>query len=96
MAKKTIINKIESSKLDLIDNPEEKLLNKVETAITNTLPSEELETVSAVEDKEPIIDTEKELMNAWNLTAKTMMHVEEWKDFFLEVGYTGDYSWFIP
>jgi len=54
MAKKTIINKIESSKLDLIDNPEEKLLNKVETAITNTLPSEELETVSAVEDKEPI------------------------------------------
>lgn len=41
-------------------------------------------------------DEEKELMEAWNLTAKTMMHVEEWKEFFAEVGYTGDYFWFIP
>ena len=39
---------------------------------------------------------EKLLMEAWNLTAKTMMHVEEWKKFFDEVGYTGDYYWFIP
>lgn len=39
---------------------------------------------------------EKELMNAWNLTAKTFMHVDEWKEFFDEVGYTGDYYWFIP
>lgn len=41
-------------------------------------------------------DEEKELMHAWNLTAKTMMHVDEWKVFFKEVGYTGDYYWFIP
>ncbi len=41
-------------------------------------------------------DAEKERMEAWNLTAKTMMHVDEWKDFFKEVGYTGDYYWFIP
>lgn len=41
-------------------------------------------------------DEEKELMEAWNLTAKTMMHVDEWKKFFKEVGYTGDYYWFIP
>ena len=41
-------------------------------------------------------DREKELMYAWNLTAKTMMHVDEWKSFFKEVGYTGDYYWFIP
>lgn len=41
-------------------------------------------------------DEEKELMYAWNLTAKTIMSVEEWKAFFEEVGYTGDYYWFIP
>lgn len=41
-------------------------------------------------------DQEKERMEAWNLTAKTMMHVDEWKQFFQEVGYTGDYYWFIP
>lgn len=41
-------------------------------------------------------DEEKAAMEAWNLTAKTMMHVDEWKKFFAEVGYTGDYFWFIP
>lgn len=41
-------------------------------------------------------DEEKEMMFAWNLTAKTIMHVDEWKAFFKEVGYTGDYFWFVP
>jgi SAM-dependent methyltransferase len=41
-------------------------------------------------------DEEKELMYAWNLTAKTVLHVDEWKKMFKEVGYTGDYYWFIP
>jgi len=41
-------------------------------------------------------DEEQELMEAWNLTAKTFMHVDEWVKFFAEVGYTGDYYWFIP
>jgi SAM-dependent methyltransferase len=41
-------------------------------------------------------DEEKARMQAWNLTALTMMAVDEWKQFFLEVGYTGDYYWFIP
>lgn len=41
-------------------------------------------------------DKEKERMFAWNLTAKTIMHVDEWKVIFAEVGYTGDYFWFIP
>ncbi len=35
-------------------------------------------------------------MLAWNLTAQTIMHVDEWKDFFAEHGYSGDYYWFIP
>jgi len=41
-------------------------------------------------------DEEKMRMAAWNLTAKTFMHVDEWKAFFDEIGYTGDYYWFIP
>ena len=41
-------------------------------------------------------DEEKARMEAWNLTALTMMSVDDWKQFFLEVGYTGDYYWFIP
>ncbi len=41
-------------------------------------------------------DEEKDLMFAWNLTGRTIMHVNEWKTFFKEVGYTGDYYWFIP
>ncbi len=39
---------------------------------------------------------EKERMMAWNLTAKTIMHVDEWQKFFKEIGYTGDFYWFIP
>jgi SAM-dependent methyltransferase len=39
---------------------------------------------------------EKKQMFAWNLTAKTVMHVDEWKAFFAKVGYTGDYYWFVP
>lgn len=41
-------------------------------------------------------DDEKKLMYAWNLTAKTIMHVDEWTAFFADVGYTGDYFWFVP
>jgi SAM-dependent methyltransferase len=39
---------------------------------------------------------EKDRMYAWNLTAKTIMSVPDWVKFFDEVGYTGDYFWFIP
>lgn len=41
-------------------------------------------------------EEERVRMFAWNLTAKTIMHVDEWKAFFDEVGYTGDYFWFVP
>jgi SAM-dependent methyltransferase len=41
-------------------------------------------------------ELERERMEAWNLTALTMMSVSEWKEFFNEVGYDGDYYWFIP
>lgn len=39
---------------------------------------------------------EKERMDAWNLTAQTIMSVDEWVVFFADAGYTGDYYWFIP
>lgn len=48
-------------------------------------------TVDAYRDAE-----EQKRMMAWNLTAKTIMHVDEWKKFFADIGYTGDYYWFIP
>ncbi len=41
-------------------------------------------------------EEEKKLMHAWNLTAKTIMSVEEWKKFFKKNNYYGDYFWFTP
>ena len=40
-------------------------------------------------------DLEKENLFKWVLTAETMMHVDDWHKLFTEVGYTGDYWWFI-
>lgn len=41
-------------------------------------------------------EEEKERMYNWNLTAKTIMSVDEWQVFFKEIGYNGDFYWFIP
>lgn len=40
-------------------------------------------------------DQEKENLFKWVLTAESMMQVDDWKKLFDEVGYTGDYWWFI-
>jgi SAM-dependent methyltransferase len=48
-------------------------------------------TVDAYRDEQ-----EKARMNAWNLTAKTILHVDEWVALFERAGYTGDYYWFMP
>ena len=32
----------------------------------------------------------------WILTAETYMHCDDWVKLFAEVGYSGDYWWFIP
>jgi len=39
---------------------------------------------------------EEQKMRDWNLTAQTMMSVKDWESVFKEVGYSGDYYWFIP
>lgn len=39
---------------------------------------------------------EKEMMLAWNLTAKTILSCEDWIALFNRTGYVGDYYWFMP
>jgi ubiquinone/menaquinone biosynthesis C-methylase UbiE len=41
-------------------------------------------------------DEEKKRMFDWNLTAKTILSVDEWKNLFKEIGYEGDFFWFTP
>ena len=41
-------------------------------------------------------DEEKKRMYEWNLTARTILHVDEWKELFDKAEYKGDYYWFIP
>jgi len=41
-------------------------------------------------------EDEKKRMFQWNLTGLTIMSVSDWEVFFDEIGYTGDYFWFIP
>lgn len=38
---------------------------------------------------------EKMRLEKWVLTCQTAMHVQDWKRLFEEVGYRGDYYWFI-
>ena len=40
-------------------------------------------------------ELQKENILSWNLVSKTIMGVEEWKIFFENCNYTGDYYWFI-
>lgn len=41
-------------------------------------------------------DEEKKRMFDWNLTAKTILSVDEWKNLFKDIGYEGDFFWFTP
>jgi SAM-dependent methyltransferase len=40
-------------------------------------------------------EIEKVNLLKWNITALTYMHVDDWKKLFKEIGYQGDYYWFI-
>lgn len=77
--------------INTIHNLEIEELKKALAEIQRVSKGRSYITVDAYRNEE-----EKELMNAWNLTAKTVLHVDEWKKLFDEVGYTGDYYWFIP
>jgi SAM-dependent methyltransferase len=39
---------------------------------------------------------ERDLLFDWNLVAETILHVDEWTQLFEELGYIGDYSFFVP
>ncbi len=39
---------------------------------------------------------QKKRMYEWNLTAKTIMSRKQWKTFFKQNKYKGDYFWFTP
>jgi ubiquinone/menaquinone biosynthesis C-methylase UbiE len=71
-------------------------LDKVECAIA-------LQEISRVSKKNAFLtvdayrnNEEKQRMDAWNLTAKTIMSVDDWIKFFEKNQYKGDYFWFIP
>ena len=71
-------------------------LNKIECATA-------LREISRVSKKNAFLtvdafnnEDEEKRMYAWNLTAKTIMSVDEWIKFFDQKNYDGDYFWFIP
>jgi len=41
-------------------------------------------------------EEERKLIYSWNLTAKTILHTDEWKKVFKKTSYTGDFYWFKP
>ena len=41
-------------------------------------------------------EEEKKKMFDWNLTAKTIMSTNDWKDTFKKISYNGNFYWFIP
>ena len=41
-------------------------------------------------------EKEKEELVNWNLTAKTIKHVDDWKNFFKKINFRGDFYWFKP
>jgi len=77
--------------INTIHNLERKECGKALQEIERVAKKGSFITVDAYRNEE-----EKERMYDWNLTAKTIMSVDEWIKFFKEVGYAGDYFWFIP
>lgn len=77
--------------INTIHNLEKNHLKQALKEIQRVSKKHSFITVDAYHNEE-----EKILMDAWNLTAKTILHVDEWKGLFAEVGYQGDYYWFIP
>ena len=77
--------------INTIHNLEESYCRKALQEIQRVSRGKSFVTVDAFRN-----DVEKERMYKWNLTARTIKHVDDWILFFDEVGYTGDFFWFIP
>ena len=77
--------------INTIHNLEQAELIKALKEIQRVSRKDAFITVDAYRNEE-----EKNAMFAWNLTAKTILSVNEWKELFREAGYQGDYFWFVP
>ena len=77
--------------INTIHNLEIEELKKALKEISRVSRKNAFITVDAYRSKE-----EKEAMFAWNLTAKTILSVDEWLALFEESEYSGDYFWFMP
>ena len=77
--------------INTIHNLEKKECAKALSEISRVSKKNAFITVDAYRNEE-----EKQRMLEWNLTAKTILSVSEWKIFFKENNYNGDYFWFTP
>ena len=77
--------------INTIHNLSRKNCAKALKEITRVSKKHSFITVDAYKNK-----SQKQRMFDWNLTAKTIMSVKEWKIFFKKNNYVGDYYWFIP
>jgi SAM-dependent methyltransferase len=77
--------------INSIHNLEYSLCKQALTEIERVSRARKFITVDAWRTEE-----ERQRLFDWILTAETYMSVEDWVRLFTEVGYTGDYWWFIP
>ena len=74
-----------------IHNLENQYLKESLNEITRVSKKNSFITVDAYRNED-----EKKIMYDWNLTAKTILHVDEWRRLFSKTEYNGDYYWFTP
>jgi ubiquinone/menaquinone biosynthesis C-methylase UbiE len=77
--------------INTVHNLDRANCGKALSEITRVTKQNSFITVDAYRNQE-----EKVRMEAWNLTAKTIMSCSEWVNFFSEIKYLGDYFWFTP
>ena len=77
--------------INTVHNLEENKCKRSLLEIERVSRKDKFVTVDAYRNKE-----EKDRMDMWNITAQTYMSVDEWKDYFKDIGYSGDYYWFFP
>ena len=80
-----------SISITTLHNLEEKELVKALLEIERVSKRGSFITLDAYRNNE-----EKDRIEAWNLTAKTILSTNEWVSLFEEAGYTGHYYWFEP
>ena len=77
--------------INTIHNLPKKRCEKTLTEINRVAKKKSFITVDAYRNNK-----EKKRMYDWNLTAKTILSVKNWKKLFKKNNFKGDYYWFIP